>query len=172
MINEVNRQGNIRIRERAQESLRQELEEARQRYGDDVDHIAHIHIGFFILSSLRRGLPDFFDGVIRDALRIRRSNHPEDWDCTSVPWKVVSSGNNGDIVLTFEDDQVRIQYFGDLEIHSKSWIERRYPCGNRVKDRTLRVDMTTPLDPYVHEIKNHDFHRAMDNINSGHNPWA
>jgi len=166
MATQAVRDGTKQILERARKSLERELARAKQLYGENVEQLAHTGQEAPYVRELKARRTDLFEKIIRDALAIKGQLDP-----LPDEWKIAIMSNHGDIVISIKDRVVRFQYFGDTEFVKLPWLLRNYPCKHH-EDRTLRIDFERPLVPYLEAIKNRRFHRAMDNLNSGHNPWA
>lgn len=151
---------------RAKASLEQELAQAKQLHGDEVEQLAHTGQESPYVRALLAKRIKIFRKIIIDALLTEGQLEPLPYE-----WKIFIGGNHGDIVISIKGNRVRFQYFGDTEFVKLPWMQRNYPCKHH-EDRTLRIDFEAPLEPYLETILNKRFHRAMNILNSGHNPWA
>ncbi len=146
--------------ERAQQAKQEQLARVRAVYGKDVSHMAEAaatDVWYTALLKLKMVGP--FRRIVFDALR---RNDPR-------PTKVVVTGNFGDVVITLSDDEVRFQYYGDLEFLKLSFFQKTY-LHKPGPERPLRIDFSVPVKPYLDTIHDNDFGRAMDRLNSGHCP--
>lgn len=161
-----------KILDRARESLEQELQTVRQRYGEDVVEVIGASITFWHIYALKNRLEGIFHRIILRSLHQQR--HQTNMDCNGriiKPWKVVMTGNHGDVVIVFEDEHIHIRYYGEFEDFSQPWYIRLYQHARQI-DRSLRIDYSFPMMPYIMELTSELFARAADRINNRHNPWV
>ena len=162
-MNKTNREGNRRIRERAQQSLAREMQELRARYGDDVREHHACELGFWHYDALKNREVGIFHRTIITAIIAELRRDPT--QKTFKPFKVVLTSNHGDAVLVITETDIHFRYYGEYENYNQHWIARLYPAARKI-DRSMRANYSVSTAPFADEAINWMWHQTADRINS------